>query len=518
MGNSFKVLLYTTLLAGLFTACQEEVNSDLKTEGIAAAQATGSTCNGGTAPTTTVHLGLNPDSDGNFYVDEDITLSANTLYILHNYYRITSGHTITIEAGTEIHGTGGTTPGTLVIERGADIIADGTTTCPIVFTSNETIPAPGDWGGLVILGNAPVNVSAAGGATPSGTNGLGIIEGLPTPNNTGYYGGSDAADNSGILRYVRIEYAGNTIGTDNELNGLTLGGVGSGTTLSYVQVSFGEDDGFEFFGGTVNGDHLIANRNGDDDFDTDQGYSGSLQFGVVVRDPDATYLSTLPLNGSETNGDDGDAYQSRSNFTRAQLSNFTIVGPYQNDCSSSISANYVAGINWRDGSMEDLYNSVILGFPEGIEIEYALSDWLGEDATSSDDSIDVRNVYIVTPNQADSGLPPTVATWNVNSAANFNTLFESIPGNDILAANSCTANPSPAINSMAQLAGLRLGAWDAIDDDAPDLRPFASSPLLGHSSLFSGLTSLADFDETVTYIGAFDQTTNWMSGWTNWDY
>lgn len=517
MENVLKISVLVIALAVLFTACQEEVTpgKDLRLNQSAQGFATNNSC--GDPFVDTVNIGTSPDVNGNVYIDADIsdTLYSDNLYYLHNYYRITDGDTLVIQAGTVIYGVGGTTPGTLVIERGGVLIAEGTSTCPIVFTSQHVdpssgqSPAPGDWGGIVVLGKAPVNRSAT--SVPGTSNGVAAIEGLPTPNNTGLYGGTDPSDNSGILKYVRIEYAGDVIGTDNELNGLTMGGVGNGTTLSYVQVSYGEDDGFEFFGGTVNGDHLIANRNGDDDFDTDQGYSGSLQFGVVIRDPNGNWLSSAPLNGSETNGDDGDAYQGRSNYTRAQLSNFTIVGPYQNDCGETIDANYVAGINYRDGSMQDLYNSVIMGFPRGIEIEYDIADWLGTDATSNDDSIDVRNVFIVTPNE---GSPE--ATHNVYSGLNFNTTFDAISGNAIYAANSCAAHPSPAINRMNDLVGLSTSAWNAIDDTAPDMRPVAGSPLLGAAS-FSGLTSLADFNTTVTYVGAFDQTTNWMSGWTSWD-
>ena len=191
------------------------------------------------------------------------TWSADKIYLLKGIVNVTSGATLTIQAGTLIKGDKAL-KGTLVINRGGKIEAVGTVDKPIVFTSNQAPGArsAGDWGGIVLLGKAPNNQGSNQG-----------IEGIPTDESgKASYGGTDAADNSGTLKYVRIEYAGVPLSPDNELNGLTLGSVGSGTTLDYIQVTRSGDDSFEWFGGTVNAKHILAIGGLDDDFDADFGY------------------------------------------------------------------------------------------------------------------------------------------------------------------------------------------------------------------------------------------------------
>ncbi|MBK8704253.1 MAG: PKD domain-containing protein [Saprospiraceae bacterium] len=200
-------------------------------------------------------------------VNGDIT--TNTTWTSNNIYRLTgaaciyvrNNSTLTIQPGTIIKGD----PSALVITRGSKIIADGTAEQPIVFTSAQPAGqrAAGDWGGLIILGNAPIN-------TPGGQS---VVEGGCDPT-LAAYGGANAADNSGILRYVRVEFAGIAFQPNNELNSFTFGGVGSGTVIEHVQSSFGGDDALEWFGGTVNGKWMIAYKTVDDMFDTDFGYQG----------------------------------------------------------------------------------------------------------------------------------------------------------------------------------------------------------------------------------------------------
>ena len=177
---------------------------------------------------------------------------------------------LTIEPGTIIKGDK-LTKGTLIVKPGAKIMAEGSATKPIVFTSSSAKGSRnyGDWGGIILLGKAPVNKTPA------------TIEG----ENVSTFGGTDAADNSGTLKYVRIEFAGIAFETDKEINGLTFGGVGSGTTIDYVQVSYSGDDAYEWFGGSVNAKHLISYRTLDDDFDTDWGFSGNVQYAMALRDP-----------------------------------------------------------------------------------------------------------------------------------------------------------------------------------------------------------------------------------------
>jgi serine/threonine protein kinase len=209
-------------------------------------------------------------------IDQNATLHCDRAYVLTFTTRVTAGATLTIEAGTTILGDRAT-KGTLIVEPGARLIADGTRERPIVFTSArpEHQRRPGDWGGLLLLGDAPINLRDAEGKPM-----LGQVEGLTEVSS---YGGSDPDDDSGVLRYVRIEYPGVEVAPANEINGLTLAGVGRGTVIDHVAVKASSDDCFEFFGGTVDAKYLVCDSPGDDALDFDYGYRGRIQY-VVVRD------------------------------------------------------------------------------------------------------------------------------------------------------------------------------------------------------------------------------------------
>lgn len=201
------------------------------------------------------------------------------------------------------------TKASLIVERGGKLFAQGTQTEPIVFTSAQ--PAgqrkPGDWGGVIICGQARNNQSEM------------QIEGGPRTK----HGGNNDADNSGVFSYARIEFAGYPFKADQEINGLTMGSVGSGTKIDHVQVSFSNDDSFEWFGGAVNCKYLVAYKGWDDDFDTDNGFSGKVQFGLAVRDPKIADQSQS--NGFESdNCSDGAKVEP---YTTATFSNITFVGP-----------------------------------------------------------------------------------------------------------------------------------------------------------------------------------------------
>ena len=235
---------------------------------------------------------------------------------------VTNGAILTIEPGTKIVGETGKNGG-LIITRSCKIIADGTEARPIVFTSEAANPQRGDWAGVVLLGNAPTNSSF------NGVQGIGEIEGgINNSDGLGLYGtpasqAQNPADNSGILRYVRIEYAGYAFLPDKEINGLTFGGVGNKTIVDYVQVSYANDDSFEWFGGTVNCTHLISFRTLDDDFDTDNGFSGKVQFGISLRDS-----AVADISKSEAFESDNDAAgSSLLPQTAAVFSNMTVMGP-----------------------------------------------------------------------------------------------------------------------------------------------------------------------------------------------
>lgn len=300
-------------------------------------------------------------------ITSDITLKSCKIYKLDGLVYVANNATVTVEAGTlikGIKGATGTAGGGLIVTRGSKLIANGTATDPIIFTSNEAVPASGDWSGIVLLGKAPTNHATAV-----------RIEGVPdvTPADATYGGPSNniANDNSGSLKYVRIEYAGYELSVDNELNGLTLGGVGNGTTLDYIEVYKSKDDAFEFFGGTVNASHLVAIDALDDMFDTDNGYSGTISYALGVSDPNRADKSQS--NGFESdNNANGDAL---SPYTHPTYQNITIIGQ-PNATAASITnglpsgtGKYGRAAHLRRNAEFVINNSIFLGFNYGISLD-----------------------------------------------------------------------------------------------------------------------------------------------------
>ena len=228
-------------------------------------------------------------------INADTVLRKANSYILKGLVYMVGNHTMTVEAGTVIKGSfSGSDVAALIITRGSKLIASGTATEPIVFTSLSPNPQSGDWGGIVLCGKAGYNLSY------NGTAGLYQVEGgIDNANGDGLAGSGDAVaptvvpnDNSGILQYVRIEYAGYAYQPDKEINSLTMAAVGSGTTIDHIQVTYAKDDAYEWFGGSVNCKYLIAYKTQDDDFDTDNGYNGKVQFGFIMRDSAIADIST----------------------------------------------------------------------------------------------------------------------------------------------------------------------------------------------------------------------------------
>lgn len=276
-------------------------------------------------------------------------------YFLKGYVYVTSGHTLTIDSGVVIKGDKNT-KGSLIIERGAKIMAMGTKYNPIVFTSNQPQGARtyGDWGGLILCGYAPANWNG----------GVGQVEGGPRS----LYGGTNKHDNSGQLSFVRCEFAGVAFSPNNEINGITFCGVGDQTQVDHLQVSYSGDDSYEWFGGTVNSKYLIAYRGWDDDFDTDNGYSGLNQFGVGLRDPFAA-------DQSGSKGFESDSYQNgtksglagdTSSVTKCVFSNYTMIGGLIQPTSTSYDPQFVSAAHIRRGSAISIMNSVLAGYPAGI--------------------------------------------------------------------------------------------------------------------------------------------------------
>lgn len=423
-------------------------------------------------------------------ISSDRTLKASNTYTLRGLVYVTDGATLTIEPGTKIVGEKNTR-GALIITRGCKIIANGTADKPILFTSDQSSPVRGDWAGIVLLGRARTNASY------NGTYGLGEAEGgINDGNGNGLFGGTDDADNSGSLKYVRIEYAGYAYLPDKELNGLSLYAIGSGTTIDYVQVSWANDDSFECFGGTVNLTHLIAYKGLDDDLDTDNGYSGKVQFVICQRDSSVADVSGS--NGWESDNDaNGSAVTTPSGLTKplpqtsAVYSNITMVGP-RAVLSNVGNSLYRNGAQVRRNSAISLFNSVMLGWPTGLLIDASTGRATDLNITT-DNSLFVQNFTIAgsaTPLKYSVSSTPTgwdqtaLTTW-------FNTAAY---GNSILT-NSADAKLTDPFNHNGN----------------PDYTPAAGSPLLGSASFTHA--KLAGFTQ-VTYRGAVGTGDTWWKGWT----
>lgn len=390
-------------------------------------------------------------------ITSNTTWKAANKYIIEGFVYVDNGATLTIEPGTIIKGDK-LTKGSLIVKPGAKIMAEGTATKPIVFTSSQPKGSRnyGDWGGIILLGKAPVNKTPA------------TIEG----ENVSTFGGTDAADNSGTLKYVRIEFAGIAFETDKEINGLTFGGVGSGTTIDYVQVSYSGDDAYEWFGGSVNAKHIISYRTLDDDFDTDWGFSGNVQYAMALRDPAvADQCSCSDSNGFESDNDASGSGASPK--TSAKFSNVSIfIAP------GTVNAKYRSAFRLRRNSALSIYNSLVsAGYPKGgLELE--------GDSTQNNfkaGKSDFRGLVL-------TGMSKAIVSGDT-------TMLKDAARKNMFGADLATLKLDAAYNTMG--AGLKV-------------LPQTGSPLLT-----GGVTLPAGF-EANTYIGAFG-TTDWTTGWTNFD-
>lgn len=408
------------------------------------------------------------------------TLPATKDYLLKGLVRVKAGATLTIEKGTTIKGDSGS-KAILLVEPGAKIIAIGTADEPIVFTSQAAagVRRAGDWGGVVILGNAPVNYPG----------GKGSIEGILSTVSGTQYGGGDPEDNSGVLRYVRIEYAGVVLSPDNEVNGLTFGGVGRGTKVDHIQVRMALDDCFEFFGGTVDAHHLICQYNQDDGFDTDNGYSGRLQFLVLQQDP---------AHPGEDNGfeSDNDAQGSANlPLTNPTVFNATICGKNTDPTGAQFGA--LIRRNAR-GS----YNNVLF---QGFEA-----------------NLDVRDpstaIGVTGPGSGEPALTFKATVFG-------KTLGAGVLQNISYAETGEAAPNKNNDNGFDEVAWVTSPANANLFQDPAGIDCFnAAAPKFGPTaSLTTGaITPPNDgfFDATATYVGAFkDASDKWATTgkWVVWD-
>ncbi len=402
-------------------------------------------------------------------VNADIT--TNTTWTNDNIYVLQGGciyvrdnSVLTVEPGTVVRGEAAA----LIVQRGSKLIADGTPTQPIVFTSNR--PAgernPGDWGGILLMGYAPINVP--GGET--------VVEGGC---DLAVYGGNDPNDNSGILRYVRIEFAGIPFQPNNELNSLTLGGVGTGTIIEHVQTSYGGDDAFEWFGGTVNGKWLVNFATVDDMFDVDFGYQGKNQWVLGISNPNIADISGS--NGFESDNDgQGSTNEPK---TDGHFSNVTILGPIGQGIDP-INSNFKRALHIRRCSYLDVFNSAFSGFPVGLKLDGACTI----DGFAANGEVEFAS----------------------NILAQMSTPIE--PVGD-MAVEMEFANSGNSITNALTDLGL-ANPFDFAGNN-PDFRPTTGSPLLAGAD-FSSPTTTNPFFTPTDYRGAMGSE-DWTDCWTEWD-
>lgn len=425
---------------------------------------------------TTCSVLVTPSTGQVITVSGDITSNtkwyAAAKYMLSGFVYVKNNATLTIEPGTLIKGVSGT-KATLIIEKGSKIMAQGTASSPIVFTSDKPKGqrSYGDWGGVVICGNGLTNKHDPNTGSGIAEGGIGST-----------YGGTTANDNSGILQYVRIEFPGIplTATANSEINGLTLYAVGSGTTIDHIQVSYSGDDSYEWFGGSVNSKYLVALRGWDDDWDTDNGFNGKIQFFVSLRDPAVADQSQS--NGFESDNDaDGSTL---TPVTSPVFVNGTVIGPLATS-STTIHTLYRHAMQLRRGSRTSIYNTVFAGWPYGLFIDGAKGDSPAQ-ATANVLQIEKSVMSGMTTNYVTTNLP-TAETWYLDAAR----------GNEIKATNDLLMLTNP------------------FNLTAPNFLPTANSPLLTGASFTN--TRLTDaFFSVVTYRGAFGST-NWTTGWCNFD-
>jgi hypothetical protein len=431
-----------------------------------------------------------------------VNWTEDKVYRLNGFVRVMDGGRLNIEAGTIIIGDR-ESKGTLIVQMGGKIYAEGTADNPIVMTSERPVGfrEPGDWGGLVVCGKAPNNT----GGTAELEGGYGA-----------FHGGTDPDDNSGVIRYVRLEYAGIPINPNEEVNTLTMGSVGRGTVIEYVQASYGLDDAFEWFGGTVDAKYLVAFKGLDDDFDVDLGYSGRVQFGLGVRSPMGADQSGS--NGFEV--DNNGSGSAATPYTSAVFANISILGP-KNNRETPISLQFQHAAQLRRNSRISIYNSFMTGYPDGLYIDDAAA---GSGQAFLNDELQIRNVYLA-----------GVDNWGGNGYGSAGTIFTTAPANGLQHPNAPRGNRLKAhANFPGGLAAMttkfETAAYNnryfdkyqdmGIDPSAfllgePKFTPNAGSVLL-NTAQWDNTPKADSFFQQVPFVGAFG-TTDWTSGWAEWN-
>ena len=474
------------------------------------------TSNATATATVTYSITANPTVTLSGSIAANRTLTPDTNYVLRGFVYVNSGATLTINAGTKIVGDTTALGSALFVLRGARIVANGTEAAPVVFTSQRSAGnrSPGDWGGLVIVGNARAN--RTGNIIVEGSNGS-----VVGANSAGtiYTGGTVDTDNSGTLRYVRVEFAGYAKLTDAELNSFTFAAVGSGTTVEYVQALAGLDDNFEWFGGSVNGKYLVSYESGDDHFDGSEGYRGLNQFLIglqttfITPRPGAGAVSTDP-QGFEIDGCNGGGCVAPSGanaqsagrddglYNMNVFANFTMIGT---PTGVTVPGSGGVGAVLRRGTGGYYLNGVIARWPRaGISLR---------DSTSNNrfqvDSLIVRNLYF-----AENGVLASGANFDA-TGSNFGqeSAFAARNSNIVVGAGTVTA--ASLFTTLPTVSGTTTGA-------SFDWSPAASSPIAT-----GGLNSFAADPRIAARVGTFITPTayrgaaapggaKWWANWTNY--
>jgi hypothetical protein len=417
---------------------------------------------------------------------EDVTWTSDYVWVLDDLVFVDEGQTLRIEPGTVVKGRDGEgkNASALVVARGGTIFAEGTAQKPIIFTSikddvttTEDLPPDfrGGWGGVIILGRAPINPAA----------GLHAIEGVPPNAFRNVYGGDDPDDSSGVLRYVSIRHGGTILKEDEEINGLTMGGVGRGTTIEYVEVFNNQDDGFEWFGGTVDATHLVSAFATDDSYDIDQGYQGRGQFWLAVQN------SYYADHAGEHDGGESDyGGEDSKPWSTPQLYNVTYVG-------SGMSGTGGAALNLRDNFAGAYHNSIFADFPKTL---VRIEDVPGTDSSDSR------------------------ARFEAGTLRLEGNLFGRIAGSFVtgkgIAMSGVVSNEGPFGTQIAE----KLSANNTLISRVPVqtlrrsaqgfLRALDPRPTSTAMNVSGGAEPQDDFFEDVDYVGAFGPDENWAQSWT----
>ncbi|MCD4793290.1 MAG: hypothetical protein K8R54_08670 [Bacteroidales bacterium] len=426
------------------------------------------------------------DGNGNITVTDkgegtgDYTFTSDKVWILNGLVFVNEAQTLTIEAGTLIKGKPGTgeNASALIVARSGKINAVGTATNPIIFTAEADnaegtgvdAGARGLWGGLILLGKATTNNLTSDKA----------VEGIPTSELRGLYGGTDDADNSGTLKYVSIRHGGTDIGEANEINGLTLGAVGSGTTIDYVEIVANNDDGIEFFGGSVMVKHALVVNCKDDSYDYDEGFHGKGQFWVIIHGADSD-------RGGEHDGGPSDN-ETGSPYATPVIYNATYIGAVAGESKT---------VTLRDNAGGTYKNSIFVDFYKGLDIEYLQDDNDNMVQCSykmwEDNYLNIENnVFYNVAGQTDGGAYDAASLFKI-----------SVPKDD-------QDNPLydvPQDKTDAWTTAFAGNGNSVADPGISSTNPVPASAQTGNLAAYdSGF-------ENVSYKGAFDNT-NWAAGWT----